>query len=408
MRHKDFGTSPGRLAEGQGRMRRLRAILGYEGVAGIYDRIRYPKPFWKKPELPSSIRGPVRIRGGQPDERRQVKRALQDFGIEIAPTDAAGAELIHLAPAWPDPAQVTKTDILIDTLSTEPDRLDLLAPKCRALLTICPSRLARLIRKGVPLEKLFLLKDGERLHEGLTRCLLALQHGGPGRASWQDFLDLQDLPKHPRICLGLSETIPRRQSFLSKGLRDFTIFDGIRRNPGWVGTGESFRVMAQACLDQDVKDALFTEDDVELPADFEDQLAGIRSYLKGCDWDVFSGLITDVGPGYRVTKVVRREGRTFVHLNRCVGMVFGLYHRNALLRLAAWDEASGLTIDRHLEGASGIEVVTTLPFLAGHNNGLMSSIWRFSNQRYSRLIRTSEERLWSMVKAHEARNVTKA
>lgn len=401
MSGKPSGREPDRLREGRGPFRRLLAILRHEGGMGMYDRIRYPKPFWSHPALPSPIRGPVRIRGGEADERQQVERALRDFGIALAPDEASGAaEVIHLGPDWPDIAHVTDKDILAGSEPPDLDRMAALAGRCRVVLTACTPGISALARKGVALERIFFLKDRQRLHEGMTRCLLALQHGPA--ASWRHFSDLQNLPEHPRICVGLPETAGRRQGFLSRGLKDFILFDGIRRNPGWIGTGESFRVMAQACLDQGVGRALFTEDDVEVPPDFEDRLARIQAYLDGCDWDVFSGLVTDIGPDYAVTRVVRQNGETFVHLNRCVGMVFGLYNRNALLRLASWSPASGLTVDRYLEGTGSLEVVTTLPFLAGHDDRLRSSIWRFSNRRYSRMIRASEERLRLMVRAHEA------
>lgn len=419
MSGKPSGNKPDKLREGNGLLRRLLAILRQEGGMGMYDRIRYPKPFWRRPALPSPIRGPVRIRGGEADEREQVERALRDFGIAIAPDDAPGAaEVIHLGPDWPDIAHVTDKDILAGTEPPDLDRMTALARRCRVVLTACASGISALADRGIALERIFFLKDRQRLHEGMTRCLLALQHGSAAASSWHHFSDLQNLPGRPRICVGLPETAGRRQSFLSRGLKNFILFDGIRRNPGWIGTGESFRMMAQACLDQGLDRALFTEDDVELPLDFEDRLTRIQAYLDSCDWDVFSGLITDIGPDYAVTRVVRRNGETFVHLNRCVGMVFGLYSRNALLRLASWSSASGLTIDRYLEKTGSLEVVTTLPFLAGHDDRLRSSIWRFSNRRYSRMIRGSEEKLRLMVRAHEdrqmnpkavpGRNITKA
>lgn len=383
---------------------RFLAVLRREGSSGIYDRIRHPKPFWRPLAVPSPIRGPIGIRGGTPEERRQVERAFGDFGIEIATHDPSGiTEVIHLGPDWPDAAQITDRDILAGTEPPDIDKMVALARRCRVLLTDCTATMSGLSDRGVPLEKIFFVEERARLHESMTRCLLALQNGSPNGATWRHFSALRDLPDRPRICLGLPETTRRRQSFLSKGLKNVILFDGIRRNPGWIGAGESFRIMAQACLDQGVERALFIEDDVELPPDFEQRFARIEDYLDRYDGSVFSGLITDVGPDYAVTRVERHDGETFAHLNRCVGMVFGLYDRKALSRIASWTPASGLTVDRHLEQADDLEVVTTLPFLAGHDDGLTSSIWRFSNRRYRRMIKTSEEKLRLMARDHEAR-----
>ena len=160
--------------------------------------------------------------------------------------------------------------------------------------------------------------------------------------------------------------------------------------------------MAEACLDQNVGAAIFCEDDVEFLPGFSERIGIVSRYLEMHEWDVFSGLVTDLGHGYRIRRVVAFEGETFVHLNRCVGMVFGAYARKALERLAGWTPDSGVPIDRHLENSEDLEVVTALPFLVGHRDDLTSSVWKFSNARYRNLIRSSERRLFAMVEAFRA------
>ncbi|GGF81792.1 hypothetical protein GCM10011402_38030 [Paracoccus acridae] len=162
--------------------------------------------------------------------------------------------------------------------------------------------------------------------------------------------------------------------------------------------------MAQACLDQKVGPALFCEDDIEFAPDFEKRLHVVQTYLESCDWDVFSGLITDFGPDYVITRVTHFGGEVFVHLNRCVGMVCGIYNHRALMRLASWTDDIQLAIDRYLEASEGLKVVTTLRFLVGHSDSLKSSIWHFNNERYNNMIKNSELRLKSLVRDYEKKN----
>lgn len=393
-----------------GRVRRLAsrlvAVLRHEGIAGIHDRIRYPKPFWRRQRPPAPVMGPVLVRGGTAGDRERIARALRDAGIALAasPFDDH-RETIRIDPLVDTAEPISSRDILVVAAPGRPSlsRLLPLARRCRAVLCDCPGILQGLQRHGIPPERIFALKNRDNLSEGLTRYLLAAGSAGPDAQDWRAFSDLRDLPPRPRLCLSLPETIERRRNFLAADLDGFRIFDGVRHVPGWIGAAGSFRLMAQACLVQQAIPALFVEDDVSFAPNFESRLEVVSAYLEGQRWDVFSGLLTDVGPDYVVTDVVRHGGEVFIHLNRCVGMVCGLYNHRALDRLAAWNPETGLPIDRHLENSEGLEVVTTMPFLADHCDGLTSSIWRFGNRRYRNMIRNSEARLKQMLKEHEAK-----
>lgn len=385
---------------------RLGAVLRHEGITGIRDRIRYPKPFWRRQRRPVPMTGPVLVRGGTAEDRELIARVLSEAGIVLAASSFDDhRETIRIV-ALADMAEpISNRDILIVVAPDRPSlcRLLPLARRCRAVLCDCPGLLQDLQRHGIPIEQIFALKNRDSLAEGLIRYFLAVGSARPDGQDWQAFSDLHALPPHPRMCLSLPETVERRQNFLAANLNGFRIFDGVRHVPGWIGAASSFRLMARACLDQQAVPALFVEDDVVFAANFESRLGIVSSYLKEQRWDVFSGLLTDVGADYVVTDVVRHGGEVFIHLNCCVGMVCGLYNHRALDRLASWTPETGLHIDRYLENFEGLKVVTTLPFLADHCDGLTSSIWRFGNRRYRNMIRNSEARLKQMLKEYEDR-----
>lgn len=390
---------------------RLRAVLRHEGIVGIQDRIRYPKPFWRRQHPPAPMRGPVLVQGGTTEDRELVARTLKEAGITLAASSLDDyCETIRITPLVDTAELISNRDILIVTAPDRPSlsQLLLLARHCRAILCDCSELMQGLQQHGIPLERIFALKNRDSLGEGLDRYLLARASSRPEDQNWRAFSDLHDLPPHPRLCLSLPETVERRRNFLAAHLGGFRIFDGVRHVPGWIGAASSFRLMAQACLEQQAVPAMLVEDDVVFDPDVESRLGVILSYLEGQKWDVFSGLLTDVGPDYMVTNVVRQGGEVFIHLNRCVGMVCGLYNRRALDRLASWTLETNLPIDRHLESSDGLEVVTTLPFLADHCDKLTSSIWRFGNRRYRNMIQNSEARLKQMLEEYETRTETAA
>lgn len=381
---------------------RIISILQREGALGLYDRIRYPKPFGRRLSVVTPIRGIVRLHGGNVDERQSIENSLNAAGIAVVNNDAQEFEAtIFIGLLLPDISLVTSSDIIVCRSALDANNVIMYARRCRAILTPSMDIISDLIYHDIQFDKLFVLENEDRFSESIVRCVLAFQKGSNRNIDWRIFANLRGLSLKPRVCIGLPETAERRRSFLSRNLSNFIIFDGIKKSPGWIGAGESFRLLAQSCLDQAVEQALLVEDDVQVPPDFNERFECILDYLDGCSWDIFSGMITDVGSNYTIQKVVRCRGQTFVHLNRCVGMVFGVYRKNALFRLSTWDASTGLTIDRFLEDAEDLTIVTTLPFLVGHNSELTSSIWRFSNRRYDRIIQSSEEKLRIMVEDHE-------
>jgi hypothetical protein len=84
------------------------------------------------------------------------------------------------------------------------------------------------------------------------------------------------------------------------------------------------------------------------------------------------------------------------------GTVFNIYSQNALRLLADWtyvgpDET--LTIDRYLEARANLRVVTAFPFVAGHKDELISTLWGFRNSSYRDWIATSQRQLGDKIAA---------
>lgn len=381
---------------------RIISILQREGPLGLYDRIRYPKPFRTRSSAVTPIKRNVRLYGGNYAERQNIKTSLKAIGIFVVDGDTAEFDAtIFIGSSLPAIDMIKSSDIIACRSPLSENNIITYAQHCRAILLPSLDIILDLINNNISFEKLFILKDAEQLTESIVRCVLAFQEGSNRDLDWRVFTNLRGLPVRPKLCIGLPETVERRRSFLSRNLKSFIVFDGVKKNPGWIGAGESFRIIAQACLDQGVEQALLVEDDIQLLPGFKERFDCVLDYLEGCSWDIFSGMITEVGPNYAIRDVVHYKGQTFVHLNRCVGLVFGVYRKKGLCRLSAWDASTGLTIDRFLEKSDNLNVVTTLPFIVGHNDELTSSIWRFSNRRYNRIIQSSEDKLRVMVQDYE-------
>jgi len=210
-----------------------------------------------------------------------------------------------------------------------------------------------------------------------------------------------------RVALSLPETIERRRAFELERLVDCTIFDGIRRSPGWVGCGLSYVALAEFAKKQGLSSLTVMEDDVILPPDFELKMAIINEFLgvRLGQWDVFAGVIASLNSDVKIISVDVFKGITFVTINKMTSTVFNIYSEKVLHLLASWDpenlDADFNTIDRFLEKQSDLRVVVTLPFFVGHREEVYSTLWGFQNDQYNNMISESEERLKNMVIAHK-------
>jgi len=205
------------------------------------------------------------------------------------------------------------------------------------------------------------------------------------------------------VVLSLPETIERRRIFERENRLTYTLFDGIRYKPGWIGCGLSYQTLAKIALNQGREIITVMEDDVVLPDDFEQKLTIIKEFLgqRSCQWDVFAGVIADLHHKTNILSVEKMEGVTFVTIDRMTSMVFNIYTRRVLEILTTWDAEDRNdqtnTIDRFLESQTNLRVVVTLPFLVGHREEVHSTLWGFQNTRYLDMIAKSENTLKQMI-----------
>lgn len=203
-----------------------------------------------------------------------------------------------------------------------------------------------------------------------------------------------------RICLSLPEDVERRNAFLKDNQYGFELFAGLRHTRGWTGCGLSYKFIMKKAKEQGISDILICEDDVLFPEDFDARFSNVMHYLdEHNDWDVFQGVIADVGD-VEIQNVEECNEETIVYLNHMVSMVFNYYKSHMFDRVISWDETDANqltnTIDRALE-SKDLKVVTTVPFLVGHKEDLKSTIWGFENTEYTDWIHRSSEKLQKLV-----------
>nr|WP_278388487.1 methyltransferase type 11 [Brucella intermedia] len=204
------------------------------------------------------------------------------------------------------------------------------------------------------------------------------------------------------FALSLPETIERRRTIVQTFPEKCELFDGIRHRIGWVGCGCSFNALSRYALANDLGRLTVMEDDVILPEDFADALLEINQYLdsRQSNWDVFSGLIAEIGPEAKVLSVETVGARTYVTIDKMMSMVFNIYNISALKMLSAWDSLNEdvvtNTIDRYLEKQDNLRVVVCIPFLVGYNEDVASTLWGVNNQRYLPMIESTEKKIKRM------------
>lgn len=215
-----------------------------------------------------------------------------------------------------------------------------------------------------------------------------------------------DGPDMPRTCLTLPETPLRAAAFRRHNPDDFLLWPGLKASPGWRGAALSYRHIMRRLRSHGIDEALIVEDDVILPPDFDAKLDTVRTYMDECDADLFSGLIVDLHKDARVLGVERRDGLVLVQLDRAVMMICNLYRRRMIDHLAEWDDrdsnAFTNTIDRYMEAATHLRVVTTLPFMVDYGASLQSTLRDADNHKFDALRARSEAMLAEKVTAFEA------
>lgn len=204
----------------------------------------------------------------------------------------------------------------------------------------------------------------------------------------------------PRICLTLPET-PVRGRMFRQSHHGYRVWPGLKAVPGWRGCALSYRHMFRSLSRANVKEVLIVEDDVILPDDFEHRLMLARKIMDEQNADLFSGLIVDLHPDPKILDVQEVEGITFVTLDRAVMMICNLYRHRMIEWLKEWDDsdrnAFTNTIDRYMEQATHMRVVTTLPFTASYQRGAHSTLRESGNDQFDELLARSTERLEAKV-----------
>ena len=201
--------------------------------------------------------------------------------------------------------------------------------------------------------------------------------------------------KSDRLCLNLPEYTDRSKDFAKDNKYGFSVLPGLRHSKGWVGCAMSYKYMIMLARENDLGRITICEDDVEFPADFEQAMVGIDTYLAGhkTGWDIFSGLMADLHKDAKILAIDDHEGRTFATTNRLISTVMNVYNRTVFDLIAGWNEndrnVETNTIDRYLERNSQLKVVVTEPFLVGHKEEQHSTIWGFQNTQYAEMIAKS-------------------
>ena len=203
-----------------------------------------------------------------------------------------------------------------------------------------------------------------------------------------------------RICLSLPESTERSADFIKDNAYGFKFCPGLRHRMGWIGCGMSYKFMLRKAMEQNMERILICEDDVYFPPDFEERFNNILDYVgKNDDWNVFSGIMADLGR-VKPLKYVEESGEEYIYLDKMISMVFNLYDKSIFEAISNWDNMNRNvqknTIDRFLENRK-MRILTTCPFLVGHKEDLQSTIWGQENSVYSQLIENSSVKLREIV-----------
>ncbi|PZQ44118.1 MAG: hypothetical protein DI551_10750, partial [Micavibrio aeruginosavorus] len=137
------------------------------------------------------------------------------------------------------------------------------------------------------------------------------------------------------------------------------------------------------------------------PADYAEEFP-IAVQLAGCEPDVMAeaakinvdrgAAIIDINFGCPVKKVVNNFAGSALMKNEALAIkimetvVKSVEVPVTVKMRLGWDEnnrnPASNTIDRFIEKQSGVDIITTFPFLVGHKEEMSSTLWGFKNTQY--------------------------
>ncbi len=213
-----------------------------------------------------------------------------------------------------------------------------------------------------------------------------------------------------RLCLTLPEDVRRGTDFMADNHYGFSMFPGLRHAQGWIGCAMSYKFMIMLARQQNFSSITICEDDVEFPSDFAAQWHVIESHLDNAmtNWNIFSGLLANLSEEVTVLDAQSSRGQQYVTVDKLISTVFNRYNCNIFDLIANWDpenrDVQTNTIDRYLESRKALKVVTTEPFLVGHKEDHVSTIWGFKNTQYVDLISASKALLSQKLAEYRTKN----
>jgi GR25 family glycosyltransferase involved in LPS biosynthesis len=215
-----------------------------------------------------------------------------------------------------------------------------------------------------------------------------------------------------KLCLTIDENNrcckETKNTLLEEG---FNFFTGVRHNVPWIGCGLSYKYIARKSLDKDIIPLTICEDDTIFNEKFKPKYRTILRYLKQNKnkWHLFSGLSAHFNKDAKILKIEEFEGIEFIYLNKVVSTVFNIYSKDILQIISVWDhkdaELTLLPIDRYIESMNDLVVITTIPYLAGHNSEQTSTLWNFNNIEYSQMIAESQNLLQIKVNEYKQKEL---
>lgn len=185
------------------------------------------------------------------------------------------------------------------------------------------------------------------------------------------------------LCLGVLEFPARLDSFMAEGLHDVQYFPGLRHNTGWIGCGMSYKFLIKLAMRDGLDWVFICEDDVSLPANWRKVLAPFTVGPMPQQWadvDIFSGLITDLPDDTRLLGQWHEGQVRYAVLDQMTGMVCNVYRSGIFEYIADWNERlldlKNNAVDRYIPLKPALKVALMVPFLAGHKEGLTSTLWK--------------------------------
>jgi hypothetical protein len=204
--------------------------------------------------------------------------------------------------------------------------------------------------------------------------------------------------------LSLPETPKRLKAFYKNNIYKFDPLVATKHDIGWIGCGLSYHSIWRSFDSSNADFLEIAEDDCVFRSNIREKIIPILGDIRD-EWDIFCGLVTDVGEDFVIEKVEKYQDITFVFFTGMTGTVYNIYNKGIFNVVKDWfpscADIHAYSIDRYLQSKQNVRCVAAIPYIASQDSDQYSTLWQgygSNSDLYDDMIKSSEKKILTILR----------